>query len=416
MKILLVSPLYPHRRAGGFALRTFAILRELARRNEVHLLVLQAPELSEAPTADDEATIRPWVRSLDVVERPGQEPAGWSTRVRLLLRKTPPGAAVFLGESVVRAFDRAIETHRPDLVLFESIFPSVLLDRVPDGIQVVIDEHNVEYLLLKRAGKPDGLHLGKQMSYEAHWRLLKGFEKRQLRKADLVLTTSEVDRRKLQPLARDVEMVEIPNGVDVPEALASLEDGHPKLLIFTGLMSYPPNEKAVLWFTRDILPHIVARDPEVRFVIAGAKPSTRVAELASDERITVTGAVPDMGEEIRRAGVFVVPLLQGSGTRLKILEAWSHGRPVVSTSLGCEGLSIRPGEDVVLANREEDFAHRVLELISNPGLRAHLARHGFETARNRYSWASIGERLRTSFQRCFEPKDDRANEANDRSW
>ncbi len=162
-----------------------------------------------------------------------------------------------------------------------------------------------------------------------------------------------------------------------------------------------------LWFTNgsvarltcDIAVLIAAareRVPDLEFVVAGARPVKSIVKLGDHLHITVTGEVVDMNEEIDHACVIVVPLRQGSGTRLKILETWSRALPVVTTSKGCQGLSIRPGDDLVLANRPADFIDRVAELLVKPKLREALGRNGFETARDRYAWSGIGQILRHS--------------------
>ncbi len=162
----------------------------------------------------------------------------------------------------------------------------------------------------------------------------------------------------------------------------------PNSLVFTGLMSYRPNIDAVSYFVRHILPLIVAQRPTVRFTIVGQGAPAEITRLEGPN-VHVAGKVPDVRPFVNRAAAFVVPLRMGSGTRLKILEGMAMGKAVVSTTLGCEGIDVRHGEHLVIADGAPAFAEAVLSLMADANRAAGLGRDGRALVEQSYSWVSI---------------------------
>jgi glycosyltransferase involved in cell wall biosynthesis len=156
-------------------------------------------------------------------------------------------------------------------------------------------------------------------------------------------------------------------------------------------------------FVRQCFPRLVASVPDVRLTIVGAYPSWAIRNVASD-RIRVTGHVPDVRPFLERAEVFVAPLNSGGGTRLKILEAIAMGTPVVSTSIGCEGLRLRDGEHILVADSPESFVQAVLRLFRDPELRAGLAARALDTVRRLYGWDHAGENLLRAYESLRVPQ------------
>ncbi len=185
-------------------------------------------------------------------------------------------------------------------------------------------------------------------------------------------------------------------------------------------MSWRPNEDAALYFVRDIYPLIkkITSSPErdaainqspppggegqgggsprssLKLYLVGKDPTPAVEDLRrSDRSIEITGYVKDIKQYIEAADVFIVPLRIGSGTRLKILEAMALGRPVVSTSIGCEGLDVTPGENIFIADTPEDFSRRVLDLLQDRDLAQRIGRAGKKLVEEKYNWDTIEQAL-----------------------
>jgi len=166
----------------------------------------------------------------------------------------------------------------------------------------------------------------------------------------------------------------------------------PETVLFSGLMSYYPNDQAVRWFLNAVLPLIRRQVPHVQITIAGAGPRPWLKARASTN-IEVTGTVPDMRPYIARSSVVVAPLHIGGGTRVKILEAQAMCKPVVSTAIGAEGLNLVDGESVLLADDPKKFSSHVVQLLQNPGLAHKISKGGYAHVCRYFSWNDIGEKL-----------------------
>jgi glycosyltransferase involved in cell wall biosynthesis len=154
-------------------------------------------------------------------------------------------------------------------------------------------------------------------------------------------------------------------------------------------MDFRPNVDAVLWFCSEVLPIVLRASPEAHFYIVGKSPHPRLAPLRQLPGVTITGFVEDVRPYIAGATVYVVPLLTGGGTRLKVLEAMSMGKALVSTTLGCEGIHARHGRDIVLADQGHDFARQVLALLEDEGRRNELGRAAQSFVEEHFDWRTV---------------------------
>lgn len=185
----------------------------------------------------------------------------------------------------------------------------------------------------------------------------------------------------------------VANGVDLTSfPPVTAEPGGPPTLLFTGTMNYAPNVEGIRWFVAEIWPAVRARHPDAQLRIVGRDPTEAVRGLGSAAGVTVTGAVPDVAPHFRDAHLVVVPLRSGGGTRLKILEAASAGRAIVSTRRGAEGLAVADDRELALADEAPRFADAVLALLDDPARRARLGA-GARALAERHDWRVLGEQL-----------------------
>jgi len=261
-----------------------------------------------------------------------------------------------------------------------------LRDRIP----VVLFEHNVEYLIWKRLATLES-NPWRRALFEVEWRKLRRQERAICRKADLTIAVSNEDRERLVALAPGARVTSIPTGVDTNYFRPTNTLEIPGRLVFTGSMDWQPNEDAVTYFVDRILPRIRHEVPTVSFAIVGRRPNARVKALAERAGVLVTGTVDDVRSYIAQAAVYVVPLRAGGGTRLKIFEALAMQKPVVSTTVGAEGLALKPGEEFIAADDPERFAGEVVALIKDPIRRHVLGRAGRTLVEARYSWSHIAQ-------------------------
>jgi glycosyltransferase involved in cell wall biosynthesis len=249
----------------------------------------------------------------------------------------------------------------------------------------VLSMHNVESIRFARElrfAPWSGRRLGLMWDHY----LNRQWEAKSLRRFDGILATSELERDWIETHAPEAVVALAPNGVDVQRIQALEPSKKSHSIVFTGLMNYPPNVDAVVWFCQDIWPLLRQHLPQLELNIVGRLPHPRVVELDRQPGVCVTGEVPDVRPYVDEALALVVPLRSGGGTRLKILEAMAMGRPVVSTSLGAEGLAIAPGENILLAETAEQFLRQLQTLIDDPDRARQLGQAGRQLVLAQYDW------------------------------
>lgn len=265
----------------------------------------------------------------------------------------------------------------------------------------VLFTHNVEAVIWERHWRVSRNPLFKVISWR-EYRTMDRVERKYLRLADHVLTVSENDRSLFSEIVDAGKITTIPTGVDVEYFSPSLKSAAepPKSMVFTGSMDWLPNEDAMVYFCEEILPIISAKLPDVKLLVVGRKPTRRVQALAANHpNVEITGSVPDIRPYVHGAGIYVVPLRIGGGTRIKIFEAMAMGKAVVSTSIGAEGLPVANGEDILLADTPEAFANAVLLLLSDKEERERMGRAARQLVERQYSWSAVAGILDSTLQK-----------------
>lgn len=358
------TPLPPN---SGARLRTVHLARELATAFRVELAVLgPAGDANGEPfvvTAVPHATSR--ARAL----------AGSARR--------PYGAA----KTRSRRLEALVRARRPAVAQAEALWtlPAALASRGA----TVLDAHNVESELLRRmaAEAPTPAH---RLRFAWEARKTADWERRGARASRAVCVTSELDAAAFERLGAR-EVVIVPNGVDA----AAVPHGEPSPapeLLYIGHYGYQPNAAAALELVDAVLPRVRAGLPGARARIVGRDPTRQLRERAGGP-VAVTGTVPDVLPHLRAAGVLVVPLRSGGGTRLKVLEALAAGLPVVSTPLGVEGLAVHDGEHVLVGRTSADLATLAERVLRDRALALRLSAAGRELVERAYDWRAVAAPL-----------------------
>jgi glycosyltransferase involved in cell wall biosynthesis len=265
--------------------------------------------------------------------------------------------------------------------------------RLPAGIPAVLDLHNVEYEILGRVAAGGGAPLRRLYNWAEYLKFRRA-EPQLWRRFAALLVTSERDGALVRHHLPDARPVVVPNGVDTaffhpaPPGAGPAPGADPRI-VFTGMMAYYPNHDGALYFADAIWPAIRRALPAARWLIVGAEPPPVVRALDGAAGISVTGRVGDVRPYAWRSGVSVVPLRMGGGTRLKIVEALALGQAVVSTSVGCEGIAVAPGRNLVLADDPAAFAAAVVDLLRDPVRAAAIGAAGRALAEAQYSWPVV---------------------------
>lgn len=213
---------------------------------------------------------------------------------------------------------------------------------------------------------------------------------------------SDADAEDLRTICAGAMTDVIPNGVDT-EYFSPRWGQETPTLIFTGGMNMFANRDGVDWFLESVWPAVKVRIPEVRFVVIGQRPSQRLLEAAAqDGAVEAPGFVSDVRPAVARAAIYVVPLRVGGGTRLKVFDAMAQGKAIVSTTLGAEGIDVRDGEHLVLADDAGSFAERIVELLQQPEVRRRLGEAARAQVEERYSWVMLADSLARVYERVIE--------------
>jgi glycosyltransferase involved in cell wall biosynthesis len=389
MRILLVTFGLPYPPDSGVRIRDFHLLRELSRHAEVSLLSLLTVE-----PGDGAGRLRAWCRTVETIPMTRRSPVRHladflhGRRLRLPLATHP-----FYFPEAAALIRRLVAARPPDIVQIEHSFLSCYRPAVPEGgpWRTVLSLHNIGSRQYARISKLDW-GPADRLSFFLKARLMRGWEARMAARFDhtIVVSAEEAGLLTAQNPGLPISIVE--NGVDCELIQPLGEPGGGNHLLFVGVMNYPPNRDAMLYFCRSVLPLVLRQVPGVRLTIAGHAPPPEVQRLASP-CVRVTGPVRDVMAFYRDVAVSIAPLRAGGGTRLKILEAMAAGRPVVSTSIGCEGLEVTPDRHLLLADTPETFAAATVRLLREPALRASLAANARRHVLERYDWRVIGRRL-----------------------
>lgn len=436
MRIVFLTPQLPYPPHQGTTIRNYNLIANLASRHEIHLLsfVRSQDEIDRA------TLLQQHCRSIEAVLAPHRSPlnrflslflsplpdmalrlpsAEFKTKLAAALQRVPFDVVQVEGiEMAQHWMDWRLEVggwkldYGAGLPTSNFQLPASNIQPPTSNLQppiCVFDDHNAEYVLQQRAFETDvrqARHWVGALYSFIQWNKLSRYEAMVCRLADRVVAVSEADKRALQRLVPELEVTVVPNGVDTDFYNDQSRIGHWDLdigiwsLVFTGKMDFRPNVDAVLWFCQEVLPLVRGKMPDVHLYIVGQSPHRRVLRLADDPAVTVTGYVDDVRPYIAGACVYVVPLRIGGGTRLKVLEAMSMGKPIVSTSLGCEGFEgLVPGRELSLADTPEEFAQRVIELLSDVSRRERLGRAARRFVEEQYDWRLIVPKLEQTYEK-----------------
>jgi polysaccharide biosynthesis protein PslH len=356
-RALFISPEAPVAGAGGGGLRSASLLEYLRRGYDVEVFSFDLPRHSKSTLA------RAWRN-------------GWR-----FVRGAPPLFDRFSGFD--SQIDRVLRDRRYSIGVIEHFWCAPYANRLrPHCDRLVLDLHNIESELARTHARASrGIQSIAMSRFATAYERL---EREWLRHFDVILVASEDDRRRVIHASPNH-----PNVIVYPNALP--ETARPVMtesdtIIFSGNLEYHPNVEAVRWFHAQIWPRVRERAPNVIWKLVGRNEDAVRSILSGDNRIVLTGAIDDAVAALAEAQVCVVPLLSGSGTRFKILEAWAAGRAVVSTTLGAEGLGAIDDQHLLIAADAVAFASAILRLIEDPALRRRLGEAGRQLYLDRFTW------------------------------
>jgi glycosyltransferase involved in cell wall biosynthesis len=381
MKILWLKTDFLHPTTRGGQIRTLEMLRQLHRRHEIHYAAFEDQDQPEGYDRAGEYSTYAYripgrIHDKQSLRFLGELAVGWVARLPVAVRR-------YQSPDMRRVLEDLTSRHQFDAKICDFPFPGI---NIPEMDGWVLFQHNVETMIWRR-------HVAAAADPLSRWylnlqaRRMFEFERSMCLRAKKVIAVSEGDAELMRKEFQVKSIAAVPTGVDTeyfarPESPSAMAD-----LVFVGSMDWMANIDGMSWFLDEILPRIRKRRPDCSVAIVGRDPAPKfVARAAREKGVIVTGTVPDVRPYLWGSLVSIVPLRIGSGTRLKIFEAMSAGCPVVSTTVGAEGLPVENGRTVLLADTAECFAQGCLTLLEDADRRSRIAANAHEMVRSCYGW------------------------------
>jgi glycosyltransferase involved in cell wall biosynthesis len=373
----------------GGKIRTYHMLKELKRQgHEITYLTLD----DGAAAVDARERASEYCDELITVPHSTRAKfsAGFYAELALnLASPLPYFMRKYKSEAMRREIVRLDSRERFDVLVCDFLQPSV---NVPERLKLptVLFQHNVEAMIWKRHYEVQANPLKKAYLY-GQWRKSFHYERTACRRFDRVVAVSVEDRERLERDYALSEVADVPTGVDTEYfRLSGDEKPEPHNLVFTGSMDWLPNEDAIQYFIKEILPRIKQSVPGATLTVVGRNPYPSLVELSRrDPAIVVTGRVEDVRPFMERAAAYIVPIRIGGGTRLKIYEAMAMEKPIVSTTVGAEGLPVTDGEELLLADEPQSFASAVVRVLRDEAFARELGERAARVVRERFGWDKV---------------------------
>ena len=384
MNILIVSAQFPYPPRSGFAMRVYQLARQLAKRHEVTIL-----SYALAHERDGVAALAEEIAVHAVERKPMSLRAKRTAQAVSMFSLQPYCCREVSSEPMQRAIRELCSNSDFDVVQVESSLLCTFA--FPRSTSLVIDEHNIESEVFRRtcAGEESP---SRRLFNRAEYARYRRFEHRWWNRADGCIVTSDRELPVMTREAPHTPVAVVRNGVDLDYFAPSDIPVEAESVVFNGILTYRPNLDAARYLVDEIWPLVESRRPSARLTIVGRAP-VEAARRLRRPGVVVTGEVPDIRPYLAKSAVVAAPIRIGGGTRLKIVEGLAMGKAMVSTSLGCEGIPVRDGAHLMIADEPVSFASRIIELFDRPEFRAELGRSGRSLVEQEYSWGMAGERL-----------------------
>lgn len=388
MKILWIKTELLHPVDKGGKIRTYEMLKHLKCDHQITYLTL------DDGTASSDAREKAKEYCHELVTIPHRthakfSPGFYTELLKNLFSQLPYAVKKYESAEMRREILQRVKQDKPDVVVCDFLTPSINLPEQL-GCATVLFQHNVEAMIWKRHYETQTNPL-KRLYLFGQWKKMRSLEKSECRRYNHVIAVSREDSEMMRDDYGIDAVTDVPTGVDTdffrPKGGAQVE---PASLVFTGSMDWLPNVDAINWFCGEILPLIRAQIPNVKLTVVGRKPGNELLELSKrNPSIVVTGRVDDVRPFMEKAAAYIVPIRIGGGTRLKIYEALAMEKPLISTTVGAEGLPVRDGAELLIADSPRAFADAVIKVLANESLARELGKRAAATVREKFGWSRV---------------------------
>ena len=404
MNILWLSHLMPYPPKGGVYQRSYNLMKELSKYNNLYLICFsqksQQGNEHERQTAIKGLSDLGKVLNVFLFDSDKSSTAKLKLALTSIFTKTPYTVNWLNAPGVKEAISTAIKQYNIDIVHHDTISWGKYLPSdatIPNNYKIVLNHHNIEsHMMLRRASKASNIL--KRLYFLQEGYKLQSYENKICSKYDLNITCSDTDTSRLKRRIPSANTHTVPNGVDMEYFCPRSTQQQPNSLIFAGGLSWYPNIAAMDFFMHRVWPDLIKSIPSVSMTIVGRNPPQWLKDLASKhEELSVTGFVDDVRPLIESASVYVCPINDGGGTKLKILDALAMKKAIVAHPIACEGIDVTEGENILFAETEDEYIKKITMLFNNEALRTKLGNNGRKLIANKYDYTAIGKNLNTLY-------------------
>jgi sugar transferase (PEP-CTERM/EpsH1 system associated) len=388
-RILFLSELLPYPLVTGAKIRAYYVLRHLARSHQVTLLTF----VRDDDRPEDIAHLEGFLEQVHTV--PMQRSRARDARALLVGLMT--GRPAIIAREEIEDMSRQVQD-----LLATGRFDAVHADQIPmaqygllgqeTGIRRLLDQHNATFQLVERLAHHEPSPW-KRVFLRREARAFGRYEAAVCRRFDHVTFVTSQDRQTLLARMGDEAQAErtsvIPICIDTEEVQPVSPAAAPDRVTYLGTMYWPPNVEGFTWFWENVWPQVQRQAPHARLTCIGKRPPQAIRDLDKEPNVEILGYVPDLAPYLAETAVFVVPLRAAGGMRVKIVDAWCWGLPVVSTTIGAEGIEFRDGESILIADSPHDFASAVVQVLTEQEVAGRLRAAGRRWAEERYDWRRI---------------------------
>lgn len=392
MRLLWLKTELLHPVDKGGKIRTYQMLKELKRDHFITYLTLD--DGSADPHARELAA--EYCSELECIahqQRQKFTPGFYAELGLNLVSNLPYAIAKYKSPGMRRRIEELTMERSYDAIICDFLAPAVNLPRNL-SCPTILFQHNVEAMIWKRHAEVQANPLKRTYLF-GQWRQMQAFESVMCRRVDSVIAVSREDSELMRREYKVDAINDVPTGVDTDFFRPRrAEKREPYNLVFTGSMDWLPNEDAIRYYTNEIMPLVKQQLPQTTLTVVGRNPYPALLELSrKDPSVVVTGRVDDVRPYMERASAYVVPLRIGGGTRLKIFEAMAMEKPIISTTIGAEGLPVQNESQLLLADNQADFAAAVVRVLKDEEFAFHLGRRAAVLVRERFGWNRVAQRF-----------------------
>jgi glycosyltransferase involved in cell wall biosynthesis len=379
VRILIIASEVPYPPTDSNRAVTLNLLRRLRDKHDVTMVAMSA---GDAP--EDIAVVRDLVEELVLVEHTFTK-TPWR-RLGSMLTIWPFGVLLYRSRPFAEAVERALRRGSFDVIVGGHINMAQYTVEVERTPKIIAPLDAVSLYYQRQLSLP--LNPAAFLYCLLQYLKVRRYERETYRRYDACVLVARRDAEVIGELCPGLPIFFAPSGTDLPPARE--EAAEPYSIGFSGVMDYPPNVDAAVYFAHEIFPLVQEALPEAKFYVVGKNPRGEVRALARREGVEVTGEVPDVKEYLRRIQVYVCPMRLGAGMKMKILEAMAVSLPVVSTTRGAEGVDFVAGREFLAADEPREFAAAVVRLLRDKDLRAEYGRWGRQAVARAYTWEAHG--------------------------